>query len=79
MAITLGPLAATSTGTLAPPAIQAMRLEGGASCRCSKRLVVIVFDAPAHKAKVIEIVEAYKQRFGQYGVFRVEQPVCAGL
>jgi hypothetical protein len=45
----------------------------------SKRLVVIVFDAPAHKAKVIEIVEAYKQRFGQYSVFRVEQPVCAGL
>jgi hypothetical protein len=45
----------------------------------SKRLVVIVFDAPAHKANVIEIVEAYKQRFGQYSVFRVEQPVCAGL
>jgi hypothetical protein len=45
----------------------------------SKRLVVIVFDAPAHKTKVIEIVEAYKQRFGQYSVFRVEQPVCAGL
>lgn len=45
----------------------------------SKRLVVIVFDAPAHKAKVIEIVEAYKQRFGQYSVFRVEQAVCAGL
>jgi hypothetical protein len=40
---------------------------------------VIVFDAPAHKAKVIEIVEAYKQRFGQYSVFRIEQPVCAGL
>jgi hypothetical protein len=45
----------------------------------SKRLVVIVFDAPAHKAKVVEIVEAYRQRFGQYSVFRVEQPVCAGL
>ncbi len=45
----------------------------------SKRLVVIVFDAPAHKAKVVEIVEACKQRFGQYSVFRVEQPVCAGL
>ena len=45
----------------------------------SKRLAVIVFDAPAHKAKIIEIVEAYKQRFGQYSVFRVEQPVCAGL
>jgi Protein of unknown function (DUF3574) len=45
----------------------------------SKRLVVIVFDSPTHKAKVVEIVEAYKQRFGQYSVFRVEQPVCAGL
>ena len=45
----------------------------------SKRLAVIVFDSPAHKAKVVEIVEAYKQRFGQYSVFRVEQPVCAGL
>ncbi len=44
----------------------------------SKRLVVIVFDAPAHKAKVIDIVEAYRQRFGQYSVFRVEHPVCAG-
>ena len=45
----------------------------------SKRLVVIVFDALAYKAKVIEIVETYKQRFAQYSVFRVEQPVCAGL
>lgn len=45
----------------------------------SKRLVAIVFDSPAHRAKVAEIVEAYKQRFGQYSVFRVEQPVCAGL
>ena len=45
----------------------------------SKRLVVVVFDQPAHKAKVIEIVDAYKQRFGQYSVFRVEQPVCAGV
>jgi len=45
----------------------------------SKRLIVIVFDSPAHKARVVEIVEAYKQRFGQYSVFRVEQPVCAGL
>ena len=45
----------------------------------SKRLVVIVFDAPTHKTKVIEIVETYKQRFAQYSVFRVEQPVCAAL
>jgi hypothetical protein len=45
----------------------------------SKRLVVIVFDSPAHKAKVVEIVEAYRQRFGQHSVFRVEHPVCAGF
>jgi hypothetical protein len=45
----------------------------------SKRLVVIVFDQQAHKAKVVAIVDAYKQRFNQYSVFRVEQPVCAGL
>jgi len=45
----------------------------------SKRLIVIVFDSPAHRAKLAEIVDAYKQRFGQYSVFRVEQPVCAGL
>ena len=45
----------------------------------SKRLIVIVFDSPAHRAKLAEIIDAYKQRFGQYSVFRVEQPVCAGL
>lgn len=45
----------------------------------SKHLVVVVFDAPAHQAKVGEIVEIYKRRFGQYGVFRIEQPVCAGV
>ena len=45
----------------------------------SKRLVVVVFDAPAHRARIDEIIAAYKQRFGQYSVFRVEQPVCAGL
>ena len=45
----------------------------------SKRLIVIVFDSPAHRTKLAEIIDAYKQRFGQYSVFRVEQPVCAGL
>jgi uncharacterized protein DUF3574 len=45
----------------------------------SKRLVVVVFDAPAHRARIGEIVDLYKQRFGQNSVFRVEQPVCAGL
>jgi hypothetical protein len=45
----------------------------------SKLLVVVVFDPAAHRGKVGEIVAAYKQRFGQHGVFRTELPVCAGL
>ena len=45
----------------------------------TKLLVVVVFDAPAHQGKVREIIEAYNSRFGQHGVFRSEQPVCAGL
>ena len=45
----------------------------------TKLLVIVVFDAPAHRGKVSEIVEAYNSRFGQHSVFRSEQPVCAGL
>jgi len=45
----------------------------------TKLMVVVVFDAPAHQAKVREIIEAYNSRFGQHSVFRSEQPVCAGL
>ena len=45
----------------------------------TKLLVVVVFDAPAHQGKVREIIEAYNSRFGQHGVFRSEQPVCAGI
>ena len=45
----------------------------------SKLLVVVVFDPPAHRVKVAEIVAAYVQRFGQHGVFRTERTVCAGL
>ena len=48
--------------------------------RSRRRPLFLILDSlPAHKAKVIEIIDAYKQRFGQYSVFRVEQPVCAGL
>jgi hypothetical protein len=43
----------------------------------SKLLVVVVFDAPNHQAKVRQIVDAYVQQFGQSGVFRVEHAVCA--
>ena len=42
----------------------------------TKLLVVVVFDAPAHRGKVREIVEAYNRRFGQHSVFRIR---AAGL
>ncbi|MDI1283806.1 MAG: DUF3574 domain-containing protein [Reyranella sp.] len=45
----------------------------------AKLLVVVVFDAPAHRTKVQAIIEAYKKRFDQDGVFRIERPVCAGV
>jgi hypothetical protein len=45
----------------------------------TKLLVVVVFDAPAHGAKVRAVTEAYNRRFGQHSVFRVEQPACAGV
>jgi hypothetical protein len=45
----------------------------------SKLLVVVVFDPPAvYGEKVQTIVEAYKRRFDQRSVFRVERSVCAG-
>ena len=45
----------------------------------TKLLVVVVFDAPAHRGKVREIVAVYNSRFGQHSVFQSEQPVCAGI
>mgnify|MGYP001106680446 CR=1 FL=1 len=45
----------------------------------SKRVTLVVFDAPAHHAKVTSIIDAYLRRFGQESVLRVERPVCAGL
>jgi hypothetical protein len=44
----------------------------------TKLVIVVVFDAPAHRPRVASIVETYTKRFGQHEVFRVEQPVCAG-
>ena len=58
---------------------QAREPSGGRIVReRTKLVVVVVFDAPAHRPKVGEIVEAYNARFGQHGVFRTERPVCAG-
>lgn len=45
----------------------------------SKQVVILVFDAPAHAAKVKEIVDTYKQRYAQHSVLHTERPVCAGL
>jgi hypothetical protein len=44
----------------------------------TKLLVVVVFDSPAHAPKVQAVVDAYRRRYGQHSVFRVEHPVCAG-
>ena len=45
----------------------------------AKLLVIVVFDAPAHAARVQAIVDAYIRRHKQESVLRVERPVCAGL
>ena len=44
----------------------------------TKLLVVVVFDAPAHRAKVQAVVDAYNRRHSQNSVFRTEHAVCAG-
>lgn len=45
----------------------------------SKLVVIVVFDAPAHRDKIASIVSAYLKRFSQESVLRVERPVCAGV
>ncbi len=45
----------------------------------AKLLVIVVFDAPAHAARVQAIVDSYVRRYKQESVLRVERPVCAGL
>jgi hypothetical protein len=44
----------------------------------TKLIVVVVFDSPAHLAKVQAVVDAYKRRHNQQSVFRTEHAVCAG-
>lgn len=43
----------------------------------SKLLILIVFDAPAYAAKVEAVIAAFKKRFNELSVLRVERPVCA--
>jgi uncharacterized protein DUF3574 len=45
----------------------------------AKLLVIVVFDAPAHAARVQAIVDSFIRRHGHESVLRVERPACAGL
>jgi len=58
---------------------QSRNLQGRIERERTKLLVVVVFDAPAHRPKVQAIVEGYSRRYGQHNVFHVEHGVCAGL
>ena len=44
----------------------------------TKLLIVVVFDSPAHLAKVQAVIDAYNRRHNQNSVFRTEHAVCAG-
>lgn len=52
---------------------------GRAISERSKRLHVVVFDAPTHTAKIAEIIDLYRQRFRQESVLRIERSLCAAL
>jgi hypothetical protein len=54
-------------------------LSGRAVSERSKRLHVVVFNAPAHAAKITEIIDLYRQRFRQESVLRMERNLCAAL
>jgi len=45
----------------------------------SKRLTLLLDDMAAARAKLDAIAEAYKRRFQQQSVLRVEGPVCAAF
>ncbi|MFO1158356.1 MAG: DUF3574 domain-containing protein [Reyranellaceae bacterium] len=45
----------------------------------SKRLHIVVFDAPAHLPLIEEIIAIYRHRFRQDAVMRTERSLCAGL
>ena len=52
---------------------------GRAVTERSKRLHIVVFDAPTHVAKIAEIIDLYRQRFRQESVLRMERSLCAAL
>lgn len=52
---------------------------GRAVSERSKRLHIVVFDSPAHLARIAEIIDLYRQRFRQESVLRTERSLCAAL
>ena len=44
----------------------------------TKLIVVVIFDAPTHLARVQAVIDAYNRRHSQNSVFRVEHAACAG-
>lgn len=55
------------------------RISGRIGRERSKRLTVLVDDMPASRPKLDAIAEAYKQRFRQQSVLRIEAQVCAAF
>jgi hypothetical protein len=52
---------------------------GRAVSERSKRLHIVVFDSPTHSARIAEIIDLYRRRFGQESVLRMERGLCAAL
>jgi hypothetical protein len=52
---------------------------GRAVAERSKRLHIVVFDAPSHRARIAEIIDRYRLRFRQEAVLRTEFNLCAAL
>lgn len=45
----------------------------------SKRVTIVVLDAPAHAPKVAAIVETYRKRYDQQSVLHTEYAVCVAF
>ncbi|HEX2887558.1 DUF3574 domain-containing protein [Vineibacter terrae] len=45
----------------------------------SKRLTIVVDDAAAARSRFDAVIDAYKRRFQQQSVLKVEAPVCAAF
>lgn len=53
--------------------------DGSAASERSKVVVTAHQGTPAEMRAVAEVMEAYKRRFDQWGVGRIDQPACTGF